>query len=466
MQITFFGLVVVLAGLLARGNKATYFQVGFCLLGSTAAIALTALNNAPIQPSILFLPFFVYHAWRAAGAGALSKVSKAGFWLALYTVWAVLSALILPRLFLGEIEVCLLDRSATAGGSPLAPVRPVSGNMTQSAYIMAGTVAFFAFRAVAGRAQGRESLCKAVLLLAALNCFAGLLNIVEFYAGLPSVLELVRNAGYAVFGAYEVAGLVRIQGTFSEASTFAGFTLPLFAFTSTLWLERRHTRVAGLTALASLTLLLISTSATAYASMAIYAAIFGVGLLMKNNRGGVLPLPTLLWIGTATVLAVLAFAVTFQLPAITRVSEYFTHTLFNKLESSSGIERSFWNAQAWSNFLDTYGLGVGLGTVYASSYPLVILSNVGIIGAGLFVAFVLALLRGPADAIQSAGRYAVLSTLVTASVSGTVPSFNLVFYAFAAVAMAAGPVLAKSEQRGPVFGPRTKSVPQAHSFVR
>jgi hypothetical protein len=53
---------------------------------------------------------------------------------------------------------------------------------------------------------------------------------------------------------------------------------------------------------------------------------------------------------------------------LTRVAEFFEVTVVNKLQSSSVIERSSWNEQAWSNFLDTYGAGVGLGSAHHPAF--------------------------------------------------------------------------------------------------
>src|SRR5690606_5263081 len=72
---------------------------------------------------------------------------------------------------------------------------------------------------------------------------------------------------------------------------------------------------------------------------------------------------------------------------ITRISDFFELTLFDKLESESGRERSNWTQQGWINFIDTYGFGVGLGGARSSSFPIALVSNVGVIGAFLFIAF-------------------------------------------------------------------------------
>jgi hypothetical protein len=140
-----------------------------------------------------------------------------------------------------------------------------------------------------------------------------------------------------------------------------------------------------------------------------------------------------------------------------RLAEFFGVTVARKLDSLSGLERGSWNQQAWINFLDSRGLGVGLGSARASSYVLVLLSNVGLFGATLFLLFLGCVLwsPGPTDAltvadaharaVQRAARHAVLAAVIAATVSAVVFDLGLSFYAFAAAA--ATPALARRAGR-------------------
>jgi hypothetical protein len=104
------------------------------------------------------------------------------------------------------------------------------------------------------------------------------------------------------------------------------------------------------------------------------------------------------------------------------------------------MERGSWNRQAWINFLETYAVGTGLGSSRASSFPLVLLSNVGAIGTYVFVAFLSSLFRkSPYEQqmthdIRSGAQQAVLASLVAATVSATVFDLGVAFYLFAAAA--------------------------------
>lgn len=446
MELTLFTLLVCAGGLFVSNSGALKLQLLWCLFGATAAIALPALGGATITPAALFLPFLLFRAIGKEGVNRCLRHIKypaAGFWLALLAVWGVISAFFLPRIFAGKVMIQAIDRAAIDLGIALVPLHPVSTNLTQSVYALGSVCAFLSVRALLERRGMLDQFRNAVLFLAGLNCLAGVINLAEFYLGLPALLENVRTAGYAMYDNYEVAGLMRIQGTFAETSAFSGFTLPLFAFTFSLWLYKVRPVSSGLLALTSLVFLLMSTSGTAYIGLAIYLACLGLGFAWSGLAFGRVPrLGTVLLTGMLAPLIACGVLV-FEPALAERVADVFEITILNKMQSSSGIERSSWNQQAWSNFLDTYGVGVGLGSARASSYLLVLLSNVGVIGTLFFFIFLLRLFRSDplyplsADrAVVRASKQAVLAGLIGASLSGTVFDLGILFYAFAAAAVA------------------------------
>ncbi len=72
------------------------------------------------------------------------------------------------------------------------------------------------------------------------------------------------------------------------------------------------------------------------------------------------------------------------------------NVVFNKSQSTSFQERAFADLLALNISVETYGIGVGLGSHKANSLLLTVLSNVGIAGLLAFCAFLLHLFRsGP-----------------------------------------------------------------------
>lgn len=438
-----FGAIVLVIGLLASEATALSFQIWLCLFGAAAAISLPALGGATITPPVFFLPFLTWKAIRGGKSSVyLRRVPRAGVYLALLALWGVLTAFVMPRLFAGDVQVLTVDRSSATGGVQQIPLRPVSGNITQSAYALGGAVAFLVMHHLLRTPKRLATFRDATLVLGVLTCAAAVLNLLEFYAGFPSLLEYVRTADYAHFGSYEAAGtgLMRIAGTFSEASAFAAFTLPLFAFTSTLWYENERAQLSGVVALGCFLLLVISTSTTAYVGLFAYLAIVFAYLTGRAYLSRWLPRARVLTVLTLIALLFVLLAVLFELKFARKVMEVLDAFVFTKLESKSAATRGLWNAQAWSNFLDTYGLGVGLGSARASSYPLVLLSNLGVLGFSLFLAFAHAVLF-PRTAVHQtptskAARNAALCVLISAGLVGTVFDLGVAFYLYCAAACA------------------------------
>ncbi|HEY5956636.1 MAG TPA: hypothetical protein VIV60_08790 [Polyangiaceae bacterium] len=431
--------VVLVMGLLASDAWLLYFQVGLCLFGATSALALPALGGATITPASLLLPFFVLRTYLRSGWSWMSTATpRAVIWLGVLVLWALVSAVLLPRAFAGTTQILTVDRTTSELKVMLFDLRPVSGNITQTAYLVGDFFVFLAARSILIDSARMKWFSNAVLWLATLNIAAAVLNLAEFWLRLPSVLAYVRNANYAVFEAYEEAGLVRIQGTFGETSAFSAFTLPLFAFTMQCWLNGWRPRFSGSVALISFVLLLSSTSGTAYTGLALYSLCLGVALMRRWLLGD-LPRPTALILVLAILAIGICTVVAFAPAIVQRISEFFEYTVLNKLTSDSGLERSSWNRQAWQNFLDTYGVGVGLGSARASSFLLVLLSNLGVIGALTFIGFASEVLRNresPDAYIGNASRHAALAALIVAGIADTVFDLGILFYLFAAAASA------------------------------
>ncbi|HEY6882329.1 MAG TPA: hypothetical protein VI299_30065 [Polyangiales bacterium] len=438
MKPTVFAAVVLLAGFMTSRVGSIYWQLGLCVLGGTVAISLTALGGAVILPAVLFLPFLVARAWREErGKDFIHRVPEPAVWLMLTVLFGVVTAFTVPRLLAGMVQVVGVDRTAVQQ-VPLSPLHPVSGNITQSGYAIGNVLTFVAMRSMLNSPSRVLHFRKAVLLLCALDASAGVLNLAEFYLHLPSLLQYVRTA-YAVFGDYEVAGLVRIHGTFSETSAFCGFTLPLFAFCLSLWMQKVEIMRSGLLTLVLLAFLLVSTSSTAYGGLAVYGVVFGLSLLYRAYLRGWLPRAEWLVVLVLGAVVFLGLNFLFETSFAKKLTSFFEVTAFSKLESKSGVERQMWNRQAWNNFIDTYGIGVGLGTVRCSSLPMVLLSNIGAIGTLFYVFFLKAVLAKPAsgadaDPTTIAARQAVIMCLCAASIGQPMFDMGIAFYCFAAAA--------------------------------
>jgi hypothetical protein len=148
-------------------------------------------------------------------------------------------------------------------------------------------------------------------------------------------------------------------------------------------------------------------------------------------------------LGAPLLFAALVLVVLLDDRASETIRNYFDVLIFSKSDSDSGIERSSWNSAGLQNFFDSYGVGVGLGTVRTSSFLVALLSNVGVLGTlfyFLFVATVFGRQRGrprtfPSDA-RLAARNACLGLIIGDMFAASTVEQGLLFYVLAGLACA------------------------------
>jgi len=215
----------------------------------------------------------------------------------------------------------------------------------------------------------RAMLCGLLFAIA-----VSLWQFVSLYAGLYFPTDFFfSNAGYNRADSQTMVGLFRINGPFEEPSTL-GYTFTGFLLFA--WLRYRL-RPSGLSALAiagSIFCMLVSTSTTAFAGL----FLVGCLALFDIAMGRIQIFPRNLSV-TQLAAVVLVFAgiligsayVAENWPAI---SFMLDNVLFNKTQSTSFQQRAFADSLALQIFIETYGIGVGLGSHKANSLLLTVLT--------------------------------------------------------------------------------------------
>lgn len=440
-------LLVAMVFLWSRPERLLGLQIVATVFGGSAAISLPALGGTTVAPALLCLLILSLCILKFGHLNNLfecMRPGKAGFWLLMLTGWGMLSAAVLPRLFAGDVSVVSMNRAAFGAGDgvPIDLLIPGSGNITQPLYV-AGELAVFSVALIFLQLEnGLQLAARAIIWVAGLNVLAACIDLFGFYSGLGNLLEPLQTASFAFMPEAAFAGIKRINGTFPEASAFAGFTLPVLAFCYVLYREGLWRRTTGPLALASLVVLMLSTSSAGYGGIALYAAgVVAVSIASGFRRGGQTYLMHYLALAGWGALAITVLLI--ALPSLREQAwSIFESTLLYKGESSSALERGEWNLVSWNAFLDTWGLGVGLGSARASSLPMVLVSNLGLPGTLLFLAFIHQVLRGrlPDEldprhrVIVRAARHGVGAALIVAVLVASVFDLGVLFYVFCAIA--------------------------------
>jgi hypothetical protein len=417
-------------------------------LGASAALVLDSLGGASISPAHLLLGFVVVSLLSRAviRRHALEGLAfpKAGFWLAITVVYSICTAIFFPRLFAGLTYIFPVRAEANAGYN-LVPLAPSTANFTQSVYFTADFICFIVLYGYAGLPEGWRLIAKAALFCAGLNLVFGALDMVTYWTDTTELLAFIRNANYRMLNDTEVAGFKRIVGSFTEAAAFGSTTLGYFGFCLKLWLQGFHTRLTFILAILSFGAMIFSTSTTAYVGLSTFLLLIYLQCLF-NLLAGPVPTQTVIFLIAAPILAIfIVVAIALNDPYWNYIHNLMDTMVFNKLSTDSGVERSAWNRQSIQNFLDTWGLGAGNGSVRAASFLAAVLASLGVVGACTYGAFLLFMFLGnrePAspdgyqNAINSAAKAVCLAWFIASSVAGAFIDLSLPFFIFAALACA------------------------------
>ncbi len=435
------GLIVIALGIWCQFGsfkRALYATVLLTILEAASAADLPALGGASITPAKLFMLFLILRVVSLRGGFGLlaAEVSprRPLFVFLLLMLWAVPSAILLPRLFQETVEVFSLQRSVIDDGPVL--LKPSSGNITQTVNALGGLATAVLTSALARRPGGYDTLLRALMTLTGLNIAFAVLDLLTAATHTGFILDVVHTGAYAFLTDDEAGGLKRISGSFSETSSFASFSLALLAVNLALFVLRVRPRLTGFHSFALVAFLLLSTSSTAYVGLAIFGLAFagyaGWAMLVDGNARALKFLVLLGLAGTFLVCVAVVLAPGFAAAAWNIIDV----SVLQKAQSDSAIERGSFNILAGKLFFQTYGLGVGLGSTRTSNYLYLLASNLGIVGLVLFAALILTLAfvgtrddLPPSDRhVVAAARVGVLGALVPAVLIATIFDLGPLFY--------------------------------------
>lgn len=313
--------------------------------------------------------------------------------LFLFWVVAVFTTLFMPRFFQGEIMIIPV-RAETLSYS--VPLGVTSGNLSQLFYISISVFTVFAFVSFLQGNQMRQHALKAIIIGASITVATGFLDYLNQYISINFLLEPFRNANYALLTDEKLFYGKRIVGLMPEASAYGSVTL---GFLSLLYFSRRalesnilRDQVSPIIIVLLVAFVWLSTSSAAYVGLSFFGLIAIFEWIwrtkdMKNKlfkRGMLLEFSIL---NLAIILVLTAFLIKPDL--FDPVIEIVDAMVFKKTESSSYEERSMWTAVSWQALIDSYGLGVGLGSTRASNGMVALISNVGVLGALFYYLFLI-----------------------------------------------------------------------------
>ncbi|WP_269930510.1 hypothetical protein [Aminobacter sp. HY435] len=465
MQPSLMGIVVCCC-ILIVGYRSRNVLVGSLVaslaFGATAIATLTFLGNS----SPLIYTFFAALLVTAVAARRQVRRELGDAMGSMRPLWvlgglmlyAIIGAWLFPRLFAGHASVFV--QSTSRRGVVETALGPVSGNVSQTGYFLLGGLTAIALSVLLLRSHGLEQVRRGFILWCSLHAGMGLLDLLGKLSGAGDLLSPIRTASYAMLTNASEGGFARIAGAYSEASAFGGVSLACLAFTFTYW-RKTGARYAKWLSATLLLLIILSTSSTAYVGLAILAVPVSISLVQATISSRLGP-DDFAIVGVLAAMVVVGLAIHLLDPGFfDPFSRLIESTVINKGTSASGVERTYWNTKSLQAFSDTGGLGVGMGSSRASSWPIAVLSQLGLLGAAMMTVLLIVVARGTgglsawidpeSDAIVSSVRACALAGVIAGSlVSGTADPGMVFFIALAVVSVSR----VQARRNRVLFGPR------------
>jgi hypothetical protein len=383
---TITGLLICLigAGLLFRPRIEMLAFAFFCtLLPAASAIDLPALGQSSIPPAMLSLAFVAAQvikssAWRQPEMG-LAVTKNA--WLILYCFYCAVTAMVLPRMFAGLINLIPMGQSALG----FVPLHVTAQNTTQAFYTLGTGFAAVCATLFSTDRQSPPLIVTALVVVTWIHALSGVLDLAFNAAHIQGAFEFARTGAYAQL-TQGVGDFHRISALCSEPSVYATQGSTYFVFMCELWLRGISPKRTGPAALFMAIMLALSTSSTAYVFLLCYGAI----LLARSVivPGALRFRQAAVFFALGVLGAAMALGVILINPHLaSEVASTVSEMTVGKTQSQSGIERGLWAKQGLDAMWATHGLGVGVGSFRSSSLFTAVLGSVGPAGLIVFLGY-------------------------------------------------------------------------------
>ena len=411
--------------------------------GSSAALNLSGLGSLSLTDAGI-LALWVSLIGRRISFGQLFgtlRQGQPGLFLFLLMIVTVISGLFFPRVFSGHTEVFSLVRMGGVAQIALRPLEPIGSNLGQIFRMLFSGSIFFVLATVF-RKEGRHGeIHKALIIASVAHVLLAIADVGSYALGLPDLLDGMRTMNMMFLDNQMMFGVKRLSGGFPEPSSFSFYTVGLYAYWLKYWFSERTSRIGAIMVLLMAFLLLRSLASSALVGIACFTILFfawHLGSIAKRKKATVVYIVLTMILPISFGLGVVVYNLN---PAFATSLDTL---IFSKLSSGSGIERMQWNTQALLNFFDTFGIGAGIGSVRASSWLFTSLGSFGVLGTGLYLAFIIQTFRarppqtaadtGAANVV-AALQSAMLAVFIQSLLTKPYPNLETPFFAMAGLAV-------------------------------
>ncbi|MDJ0919674.1 MAG: hypothetical protein QNI84_00990 [Henriciella sp.] len=430
-------------GLMGRPNVLIYLLFASMSFGAFAAIPPALLGDLTLVPATVCAMLIVARTFLSTPGMTFFLNSLGGKRLGLlFAFWfvAVLVTMFMPRLFAGFVTIMPI-RATNLIESPLYPSMQ---NISQLAYLTVSVFLVFALTRILRTFEMQQVALKALCFGGLIAVVTGTLDYASQYIPISTFLDQFRTATYELHVEAEVMNAKRVVGLMPEASAFGahcvGMLTAIYFFRRSIADDALRNTYAPILIGLLAGFAWLSTSSAAYVGLGLFGLFAGIEWVWRattvpagsrRREGMALEAWALFWGATALMIMMMM-----RPDILDPVYEMLDEMVFQKASTSSFDERNNWTAVSWQALMDTYGLGVGIGSTRPSNAFVAVMSNAGFVGGALFYAFVLQSLTRKAlpgdsygEAMLTGVRWAFLPGFGISLLIGTSADFG-VFNAF------------------------------------
>jgi len=354
----------------------------FAVFEAAAAFTFGSLGVQPgLVPALAFIGFMLVQILLGAKFPGQSQVWHVARPFVVVTAWAVVSSYLMPTVFEGTVFVWPQKSTPPFALTPLA-WNP--GNFNQDMYLIIDC-AFFLLSAMYLRSRlVLSSVIRFYFLSGFLVAAVAFWQFGSKMAGLPYPDSMFySNPGVAILTEQTMGALPRINGPFTEPAALASYMLSIVCATGWAMLQGHRDSMLRWLFGAGLLTIVLSTSATGFAVLAIVGAGLPVYALAS---GSVRTMSAILKVSLPFIFIIGSLSATASMfvPDFNKNVQVIYEATVNKQDSSSYDERSSADLDSLAAAVDSYGLGAGWGSNRSSSLVPGLLAQIGLPGcAGL-----------------------------------------------------------------------------------
>ena len=312
--------------------------------------------------------------------------------LFVFAAYAMLTAVVLPVLFRGAVEVYPLDLGLR--DDDLVTLAPRSGNITQTIYMIVNVLLAAAIANVIVLGKDFMFAARAYVATSIFIILMGIYQLLAHYGGFYNPYDVItNNPGYSQQFDQQLLGLKRYSSVFTEPSAAAHWLVGFLPFALIGYLRGLFGAWMLWVIVVAAGCLIVATSTTGYAVAALLMGYAVFRILLRSAQGvsrvshRALALALVFGGALAALLGWMWASGVFEL-----VMAVIDKSVLTKLASTSGERRLGGDAHAFRLLIETAGLGVGWGGNKASSQLMRIASTTGILGLLIIGYFIVGLI--------------------------------------------------------------------------